>query len=153
MRKSVYAVVLLLAMTFSVPCLYAQDHAAHGDSKSADQKPATPQTGGAMGGMMGREGMGMGNKDMGMMGHEGMGMGNKDMGMMGHDNMERMGPRGMEMMMMHHPRMAGIMMQMRGEMMRIRGEAMLKEGDVLKRYGERLQKEGAAKDAPKTGAK
>lgn len=131
MRKSIYVAVLVSAMTFWAPGLHAQDHGAHGDSKAADQKPAMPQKGGAMGGMMGHEGMGM----------------------MGHENMERMGRRGMEMMMMHHPRMAGMMMQMRGEMMRIRGEAMLKEADVLKRYGEKIQKEGATKEAPKTGAK
>jgi hypothetical protein len=46
-------------------------------------------------------------------------------------------------LMMHNPKLAAMMMEMRGEMMRIRGEAMVKQGDVLKRYGERFEKERA----------
>lgn len=131
MRKSVYAVVLAAAMIFSAPYVHSQDHDAHAPNPP-ESKAGKPQPGGAMGGMMGHDGMGM----------------------MGHENMEKMGPRGMGMMMMmHNPRMAGMMMQMRGEMMRIRGEAMIKEADVLKRYGEKLQKESTPPAAPKPGAK
>jgi hypothetical protein len=129
-RKSIYAIVLGSLLIFSTRSLYAQDHGMHAPN-APEEKRAMPQSGGAMGGMMGHEGMGM----------------------MSHENMGRMEHGRMGMMMMHNPRLAAIMMQMRGEMMRIRGEAMMKEGDVLKRYGERLQKEGVTKEAPKTGAK
>lgn len=131
MPKYFCVVALLAMMTFSAARVYAQDHGAHGDAKSADEKTPRPDKGSAMGGMMGHG----------------------EMGMMGHEHMEKMGGGGMGMMMMHNPRLAGMMMQMRGEMMRIRGEAMMKEADVLKRYGEKLQKEGTAPAAPKAREK
>lgn len=127
MKRSFYGIALASALVFSAPYAYSQDHGAHG-SNPPESKAGTPQPGGSMGGMMGHDGMGM----------------------MNHDHMEKTGPGGMQMMMMmHNPRMAGMMMQMRGEMMRIRGEAMMKQADVLRRYGEKLQKEAAPKASAK----
>jgi len=129
-RKSVYGLLVAAALIFSAQYVHSQDHETHAPNPP-ESKAGKPQPGVPMGGMMGHEGMGM----------------------MGHEHMENMGPGAMGMMMMHNPRMAGIMMQMRGEMMRIRGEAMMKEADVLKRYGEKLQKENTPPAAPKAGAK
>lgn len=129
MRRLTYAIIFASALIFSARSLYSQEHDMHAPN-APEEKRATPPSKGAMGGMMGHEGMGMmRHEGMPMKGHEAMGM------------------------LMHNPRMAGIMMQMRGEMMRIRGEALMKEGDVLRRYGERIQQEGATKDTPKTKAK
>ena len=130
MTRPIYAIVLGSLLIFSAGNLYSQEHDMHAPN-APEEKRGTPQSGGATGSMMGHEGMGM----------------------MSHEDMERMGPRGMGMMMMHNPRLAGMMMQMRGELMRIRGEAMMKEGDVLRRYGEKLQKEAITKDASRKGAK
>jgi hypothetical protein len=123
--------MVLAALIFSARHVYSQDHDTHAPS-APESKAGKPQTGGAMGGMMGHEGMGM----------------------MSHEDHDRMGPERMGMMMMmHNPRLAGMMMQMRGEMMRIRGEAMMKQAEVLRRYGEKLQKEGTAPAAPKASSK
>ena len=121
--------ILTAALIFSAQYVHSQDH-EHAPNPP-ESKTGKPQPGATMGGMMGHDGMGM----------------------MGHEHMEKPGPGGMQMMMMHNPRMAGMMMQMRGEMMRIRGEAMMKEADVLRRYGEKLQKEGTPAAAPKASAK
>lgn len=130
MRKSIYGLLVAAALIFSAPYVHSQDHEAHAPNPP-ESKAGKPQPGGPMGGMMGHDGMGT----------------------MAHDHTEEMGRDGMDMMIMHNPRIAGIMMQMRGEMMRIRGEAMIKRADVLKRYGEKLQKESTAPAAPKPGAK
>lgn len=130
MRKSICAIVLGLVIIYSAGSVYSQEPGTERPPNAPEERPGVPQSAGPMGGMMGHEGVGM-------MRHEGM-------------RMRR--PEGIGMMM-HNPRLAGIMMQMRGEMMRIRGEAMMKEGDVLRRYGERLQKEGITKGAPKPGTK
>ena len=119
MKNSVYALALGLLIFFTAGSVYSQEHGMPGPAKTPDERPGTPQSGGAMGGMMGHEGMRM-------RGREGPGM-----------------------MMMRNPHRAGIMMQMRGEMMRIRGEAMMKMGDVLRRYGERLEKDGSTKESLK----
>jgi hypothetical protein len=128
-KKLTYAIVILCAFVFCARSLYAQEHAHTPNAPEEKRGPSQPGT--AMGGMMGQG----------------------EMGMMSHEHMEKMGPGGMGMMMMHNPRLAGMMMEMRGEMMRIRGEAMMKEADVLRRYGEKLQKENTAPAAPKTGGK
>ena len=121
MRRSIYTILLVSPLIFAAGSLYSQEHDMHAPN-APGEKRGTPQSGGATGGMMGHEGMGM----------------------MSHENVEPMGHRGMGMIVMHNPRIAGIMMQMRGEMMRIRGEAMMKQGDVLRRYGEKSSTSGRA---------
>jgi hypothetical protein len=121
------AIVLASGICFFSAHSDAQEHDMGHDMGPTAHAPGMP-SGGAMDGMMGRGGMPMGRSG-------------------------RMGsPGGMDMMM-HDPKIAGLLMQMRGEMMRIRGEAMMKQADVLRRYGEQLQQQPASKAAPQTSGK